>query len=143
MPSRIKNLELEISHLNEALAHENLVGLLKSNKLFSERFLYRGTGEDELRETQGKRARMERNLVLEGMRVGGFSIDCYTKSQMEEILKNGELKSPIFYAEGSENPAVIVYKAECLRYAGKRSDFEYVFKRQNKTKSIAAIVWLV
>ena len=98
MPSRIKNLELEISHLNEALAHENLVGLLKSNKLFSERFLYRGTGEDELRETQGKRARMERNLVLEGMRVGGFSIDCYTKSQMEEILKNGELKSPIFYA---------------------------------------------
>jgi hypothetical protein len=143
---KAKRLELDVSCINDTLAHMNLIKLLKQNELFSTEFLYRGTGEDELRVMLRQKAHNQRNVASYGMKISVNSIDCYNIDQMEAILMGNDdrMKSPVSYATGSENPMVLVYHARFLEFLGNRSNFDYVFRNpKNRAEALAAIVGLV
>lgn len=146
---KAKRFELDVSCIDDTLAHINLIKLLKKNELFSTEFLYRGTGQNELRMLKGLKAKgdIPRNIsTYEGYyKAAKNSIDCYTIEDMKEILIDSiDKKSPVSYATGSENPIILVYHAKCLEFLGNRSNFEYSFRDFNKrADALAAIVGLI
>ncbi len=151
---KAKRLELDVSDVNESIAYENLIELLKKNELFSTRFLYRGTGHIEIKMLKGRKLNPNSPRLVESYEEDRYhanngSIECYTLDDLEAIengTENPDLGSPVYWAQTSSNndAIVAVYKKEKLVYVGKRSNFEYRFKDfQNRADALAAVVRLV
>ncbi|RLG11596.1 hypothetical protein DRN73_05000 [Candidatus Pacearchaeota archaeon] len=146
-----KKFELDVSGLNTAESHERFLDFLKRKDYFDERYLFRGSDENELRIIQGFSSRRKRNFYSDfdlvdetgEEEIPDYGIFCYTLNELREISKEGGTHSPVKLALDLDIPLIFVLKTEEFDKGDDYHDNLYLYKNPHKKlQALEAVVYL-